>query len=53
MKLRCLVEWVRKNEIGLLIGQNDVSLPVFDTTEIHAHRAALLSLDVFTGEEKK
>lgn len=31
-------------EIGLLIGQKDTALPVFDTTRIHAQRAALLSL---------
>lgn len=33
-------------EIGLLIGQKDVSLPVFDTTLIHAARAAELALEV-------
>ena len=32
-------------EIGLLIQQGDVDLPVFDTTLIHAGRAALMSLD--------
>lgn len=32
-------------EIGLLIGQEDVSIPVFDTTLIHAARAAGLSLE--------
>ena len=32
-------------EIGLLIGQKDVSLPVFDTTLIHAARAAELALE--------
>jgi aspartate racemase len=32
-------------EIGLLIQQNDTSLPVFDTTEIHATKAAMLSLE--------
>ncbi|NHF60719.1 aspartate/glutamate racemase family protein [Flavobacteriaceae bacterium TP-CH-4] len=26
-------------EIGLLLSENDVSLPVFDTTKIHAHKA--------------
>ncbi len=31
-------------EIGLLIQQADTSLPVFDTTLIHAHRAAELAL---------
>ncbi|NLX71114.1 MAG: aspartate/glutamate racemase family protein [Clostridiales bacterium] len=31
-------------EIGLLINQNDVDLPVFDTTEIHAKTAAMLAL---------
>ena len=32
-------------EIGLLIGQADVSLPVFDTTLIHAQKAALLATE--------
>lgn len=31
-------------EIGLLIQQKDTDLPVFDTTQIHATKAALLSL---------
>lgn len=31
-------------EIGLLIKQEDISLPVFDTTKIHATKAALLSI---------
>lgn len=31
-------------ELGLLIQKEDVSLPVFDTTEIHATKAALLSM---------
>ena len=31
-------------EIGLLIQQKDVDLPVFDTTLIHAEKAALLSM---------
>lgn len=31
-------------EIGLLIKQEDTTLPVFDTTEIHGEKAALLSL---------
>lgn len=31
-------------EIGLLVGQANSSLPVFDTTEIHAKKAALLSI---------
>ena len=31
-------------EIGLLIQQKDVDLPVFDTTLIHAEKAALLSI---------
>ncbi len=33
-------------EIGLLIQQKDVDLPVFDTTKIHAVKAARLSLEV-------
>ncbi len=32
-------------EIGLLIGQSDVSIPVFDTTVIHAKRAAELAME--------
>lgn len=32
-------------EIGLLIRQKDTPLPVFDTTQIHATKAALLSID--------
>ena len=32
-------------EIGLLIGQEDTSLPVFDTTQIHATKAALLAIE--------
>lgn len=32
-------------EIGLLISQEDTKLPVFDTTQIHANKAALLSLE--------
>lgn len=31
-------------EIGLLIKQADISIPVFDTTQIHAHVAALKSI---------
>lgn len=31
-------------EIGLLIQQDDTELPVFDTTQIHATKAALLSI---------
>lgn len=33
-------------EIGLLIGQADTNLPLFDTTVIHAKAAAELALDV-------
>jgi aspartate racemase len=32
-------------EIGLLIQQNDTDLPVFDTTKIHASKAAKLSIE--------
>ena len=32
-------------EIGLLIQQTDTSLPVFDTTRIHAIKAAELSIE--------
>ncbi len=31
-------------EIGLLIKQEDVDIPVFDTTLIHAEKAALMSI---------
>lgn len=31
-------------EIGLLIHQQDSSLPVFDTTQIHAQKAAIISI---------
>lgn len=33
-------------EIGLLIHQKDSSLPVFDTTQIHAQKAALRSITI-------
>ena len=32
-------------EIGLLISQSDVSIPVFDTTVIHAKRAAKIAME--------
>lgn len=32
-------------EIGLLIEQKDSSLPVFDTTVIHASKAAMMSIE--------
>lgn len=32
-------------EIGLLVSQNDITLPVFDTTQIHAEKAAALSIE--------
>ena len=32
-------------EIGLLIQQQDTALPVFDTTQIHATKAALMSIE--------
>ena len=32
-------------EIGLLIQQEDVNLPVFDTTQIHGTKAALLAIE--------
>ena len=31
-------------EIGLLVGQADTKIPLFDTTDIHATKAAMLSL---------
>ena len=54
-KLRQIIAELAKNgaqgvilgctEIGLLIQQKDVELPVFDTTQIHATKAALLALE--------
>ena len=32
-------------EIGLLIQQSDVSVPVFDTTVIHARKAAQIAME--------
>ncbi len=32
-------------EIGLLISQNDISLPVFDTTQIHAEEVAKIAMN--------
>jgi aspartate racemase len=32
-------------EIGLLIQQKDTRLPVFDTTQIHASKAAKLAIE--------
>ena len=32
-------------ELGLLIQQSDVSVPLFDTTVIHAKRAAQIALE--------
>ncbi|MCP4473531.1 MAG: hypothetical protein GY821_02965 [Gammaproteobacteria bacterium] len=32
-------------EIGLLVGQDDVVSPLFDTTIIHAQQAALFALN--------
>jgi aspartate racemase len=34
-------------EIGLLVGPENSSVPLFDTTEIHARAAALAALDQF------
>lgn len=34
-------------EIGLLISQKDLDIPVYDTTEIHAIKGAILSLEDF------
>lgn len=31
-------------EIGLLVGQQDVQIPLFDTTKIHAEAAARFAL---------
>lgn len=33
-------------EIGLLVQQGDTNLPVFDTTQIHASKAAMLAIDL-------
>lgn len=38
-------------EISLLINQNDISIPIFDTTEIHAQAAVDWALELF--EENK
>ena len=35
-------------EIGLLIGQEDTALPVFDTARIHAEKAAILAMEDLT-----
>ena len=32
-------------EIGLLISQEDSSIPIYDTTQIHAYAAALKSIE--------
>ena len=32
-------------ELGLLIRQSDVSIPIFDTTVIHAKRAAQIAME--------
>ncbi len=37
-------------EIGLLIGQEDTALPVFDTARIHAEKAAILAMEDLTDE---
>ena len=54
-KYRCMIEKLAERgaqgvilgctEIGLLIQQKDSVLPVFDTTQIHAEKAAMLSLE--------
>lgn len=54
-KLRYIIESLAKQgaqgvilgctEIGMLISQNDTDLPVFDTTQIHATKAARLSIE--------
>lgn len=36
-------------EIPLLIGQNDIPVPVFNTTEIHARAAVALAMSPFTN----
>ncbi len=33
-------------EIGLLVRQNDTELPLFDTTIIHAEKAARISMGI-------
>ena len=33
-------------ELPLLLSKNDISVPVFDTTRIHAHAAVALALNV-------
>lgn len=32
-------------EIGLLIQQEDICVPVFDTTQIHAKKAAMMAIE--------
>ena len=55
MKYLAIIDELEKNgaqgvilgctEIGLLIQRKEVKLPVFDTTQIHATKAALLALE--------
>ncbi|SOB72671.1 Asp/Glu/Hydantoin racemase [Anaerobutyricum hallii] len=55
MKYLAIIDELEKNgaqgvilgctEIGLLIQQKEVKLPVFDTTQIHATKAALLAIE--------
>ncbi len=54
-KYRCIIDSLARQgaqgvilgctEIGLLIGQKDTNLPVFDTTKIHASKAAKLAIE--------
>lgn len=39
-------------EIGLLIHQEDMSIPVFDTTQIHAQKAAIMAIENSYVKEK-
>jgi len=54
-KFRCIIDNLAKlgaqgvilgcTEIGLLIQQKDTNLPIFDTTQIHASKAAKLAIE--------
>lgn len=38
-------------ELGLLISRDDIDMPVFDTTVIHAEKAAELALEGYSGQK--
>ena len=39
-------------ELGLLVGANDVAVPLFDTTELHARAAVARALDRGSVEDR-